>query len=128
MTRALVLRDLAPARDDDTGTSIVGLREDATDTSSALIFMRADQNDEQDVRLGFDTYCVTTESGATSYDAVERCVVTSEKLILRLRPEAATELHVPEEIHVVVERPDQARDALAALGVPIEERSAEERP
>jgi hypothetical protein len=54
-----------------------------------LIFQLGLSLDEQDFALGMDTYCLTNETGASSYSSVIRCSLTDDLLTLQLAPEAA---------------------------------------
>jgi hypothetical protein len=50
--------------------------------------------DEQDIDLGMDTYCIVTDSGATSYGGVVSCTMTDDSLDLEFSKEAEAKLGV----------------------------------
>lgn len=54
--------------------------------------------DEQDVRLGMDTYCITVDAGPTCYGGIERCTFHGSIVSFELTPQAADALGIAKEI------------------------------
>ncbi len=80
----------------DVDTFVVGLAEaEVGDGASLLISIALLPYDEQDRALGQDTYCISTEGGATVYGGLTRCVLHNNALLLGLTPDAATTLGLP---------------------------------
>lgn len=100
------------------GVFTVGFADE--DSLGALLFSQSDTIDEQDSFLGFDTYCVSTDTGATFYGGVESARVDGTELALRFTPGAAEKLGVPRDL--VLRFEDEAgvtvaRDGLRRVGV-----------
>lgn len=70
-------------------TFVVVLAEDEDGGGDRLELQRAFAFDEQDRRLGHDTYCVCTEDGATSYGGVSGWSLASGRLAIRFDDTAA---------------------------------------
>src|SRR5215813_1002875 len=68
--------------------------------SWSLIFMECyDAEDEQNISLGMDTYCLVVDPGQwTVYGGVVECELSGDRLILRLTERAAEKLRTPTEI------------------------------
>src|SRR5262245_27234887 len=93
---------LADAGEDDGDVYMVGVRESAADPGSwSLLFMECyDADDEQEVDLGMDTYCLVVDPGqATVYGGVLECELTVDRLRLLLTGETARELGTPAELN-----------------------------
>jgi hypothetical protein len=88
---------LTDVQADDSGTFVIGLRENTTPEAwSLLLFESADEPDEQDLDLDMDTYCVVVDPGqATTYGGVLECELRDTSLRLRLAGSAATDLGLP---------------------------------
>jgi hypothetical protein len=80
----------------DNGVLTVGFADDAG--KQALLFSRPDTVGEQDSRVGMDTYCISTERGATFYGGVEAAILRGTALDLRLTAAAADALGLPAEL------------------------------
>jgi Immunity protein 10 len=80
-----------------------------------LLFSQSDTVDEQDSFLGMDTYCVSTDSGATFYGGVESAKVNATELAVRFTPEAAETLGVPRDLLLQFE--DEAALTVAGDGL-----------
>jgi hypothetical protein len=58
-----------------------------------------DAEDEQNISLGMDTYCLVVEPGQrTVYGGVLECELSDDRLILRLTERAAERLGTPTEM------------------------------
>ncbi|HKD28455.1 MAG TPA: Imm10 family immunity protein [Xanthobacteraceae bacterium] len=94
-----VLRD---AGEDDTNVYTVGVRESLDPESWSLMFMECyDAEDEQNISLGMDTYCLVVDPGqATFYGGVAECELSDDQLVLRLTEHAAEALGTPTDIRL----------------------------
>jgi len=94
-----VLRD---AGEDDTSVYSVGLRESLDPECWSLIFMECyDAEDEQNISLGMDTYCLVVDPGQwTVYGGVVECELSDDRLILRLTERAAEKLRTPTDMRL----------------------------
>jgi hypothetical protein len=95
-----VLRD-AGEDDDANGGYAVGVRESMDDPESwSLCFMACyDAEDEQEISLGMDTYCLVVDPGQrTFYGGVAECELNDDRLILRVTEQAAEALGTPTEM------------------------------
>jgi hypothetical protein len=92
-----VLRD---AGEDDTVVYTVGVRESLDSDCWSVIFMECyDAEDEQNISLGMDTYCLVVDPGQrTVYGGVVECELSDDRLILRLTERAAERLRTPAEM------------------------------
>jgi hypothetical protein len=99
----------------------VGIAENADGSGWCLIFASADEDDEQDVLLGQDTYSISTAEAATTFGGVRRCELSADRLELALAPEAALELGLPEHFSLPLDVDRQAYEllqtGLARVGV-----------
>jgi hypothetical protein len=66
-----------------------GLQSTVDGTGAQLLVQRAHQVDEQDRRLGQDTYCPTPESAAAVYGGVGRLEVVNRTFTVELEAAAA---------------------------------------
>ena len=81
-----------------------GLAEHADGSGWALLFQRTDHEpDEQDIRLGMDSYCLTTGGGLTVYGGLRRAELDGRLLRLTLSVEAADILRLAEVVTVRLE-------------------------
>jgi hypothetical protein len=89
-----VLRDAGEAAE---GGYVLGVRETRDHESWALPFMECtDAEDEQQVALGMDTYCLVVDPGqATHYGGARECEIDELRLRLVLTEDAATALGLP---------------------------------
>lgn len=88
---------LGDAGEDDSGCYVLGVRETTDACSWSLMFMECcDADDEQEVALGMDTYCLVVDPGqATFYGGVRECELACGRLRLVLTEHAAAALGVP---------------------------------
>ncbi len=83
---------------DDLNSLVVGVAENADGSGKSLLFSTTlTPFDEQDRLLGQDTYCISTEWGATVYGGVMSCILQDNVLVLTLDPEAADILELSKE-------------------------------
>jgi Immunity protein 10 len=75
----------------------VGIAEDEDGSGRALLSQLALRFDEQDRRLGQDTYCVCDEAGAAAYGGVTRCVLAGDELVVHFTAAAAATLDLAGE-------------------------------
>ncbi|WP_295819752.1 Imm10 family immunity protein [uncultured Deinococcus sp.] len=80
---------------EDADTFMVALGDHADEPQEWLELQRALVEDEQDVALGMDTYCLVRSGGPTVYGGVAACVLSRDGLILRLDDDAAQMLGAP---------------------------------
>jgi len=93
-----VLRDAG--EDENENGYVVGVRESLDPESWSLMFMASnDAEDEQQIWLGMDTYCLVVDPGQwTMYGGVVECELSDDRLILRLTERAAEKLRTPTEM------------------------------
>jgi hypothetical protein len=92
---------LRNAGEDDDNVYVVGVQESLDDPESwALLFMECyDADDEQNISLGMDTYCLVVEPGQwTAYGGVLECELSDDRLTLRLTERAAEKLGTPTDV------------------------------
>lgn len=90
---------LRDAVEDDGDVYVVGVRETTDPESWSLMFMECyDAEDEQEIALGMDTYCLVVDPGqATHYGGVRECEVAGTRLRLVLTEDAAATLGMPSD-------------------------------
>lgn len=72
-----------------------------------------DADDEQEIALGMDTYCLVVDPGqATHYGGVRECEITGLQLRLALDEDAATTLAMPTETRFDLDLTQQQVDLL----------------
>lgn len=99
--RALLpARVVGVSRVGDPPVLVAACAEQADGSGFGLEFQLASSFDDQDRRLGMDTYCVCTSEGATHYGGVLSLAVNADLIDLRLDPAAAAGLGVPERIRL----------------------------
>jgi hypothetical protein len=76
----------------DLEVTIVGLAEHEDGGGRSLLFQWSDTFDDQDRRLGMDTYAVSNELGRTTYGGVRRLEFRNNRLRLLLERKAASDL------------------------------------
>jgi len=76
----------------------LGLRDE--EGAWALLFSLSDMSDDQDAFLGMDTYCISTQDGATFYGGVESATLDGGNLELRFAAEAAAALGTSRDLLV----------------------------
>lgn len=78
----------------DLNTFVVVLAEEPDESGARLEIQKSLSLDEQDRKLGLDTYCLCTEDGATYYGGITSWVLTQGSLEVQLDAEAAETLGV----------------------------------
>jgi hypothetical protein len=89
--------------------------EHSDGTGSRLELQRAITFDEQDKKLGHDTYCLSTETGATYYGGVESWTLDATLLELLLAEEAAQALGVQDGFRIRLAAANQDLLTLRAM-------------
>lgn len=79
---------------------IAAVAEDVDGGGFRLEFQRASVFDEQDRRLGMDTYCICTGEGATHYGGVRAIDAQEDRVLISLDEVAAARLHIPESFWI----------------------------
>ncbi|GAA4946235.1 Imm10 family immunity protein [Actinoplanes utahensis] len=78
---------------DDEDCLVAGIAERADGTGRALIFQAGQEPpDDQDVRLGLDTYCLVTENHGTAYGCVRELTIDGDRLHLEVSADALDDL------------------------------------
>jgi hypothetical protein len=101
---------LAEVGEDDGDVYVLGLRVSAEDPGAwSMMFMECyDAEDEQEISLGMDTYCLVVDPGqATAYGGVLECDLSGRRLRLVLLPETAKALGMPAELIFTLAMEDQ---------------------
>jgi len=76
----------------------VGVSENSDGTGRVLVFQcLLEEPDEQNRRLGMDTYCVSNESGGSTYAGVEAVEADSARLRVIFTDTAAEELELADK-------------------------------
>jgi hypothetical protein len=99
---------------DDEGCLIAGIAERADGTGRSLIFQAdGEPPDQQEIDLGWDTYCLVTETHGTAYGCVEELRWEGNTLRLLLRPGALSDLGLDDmSIEVDLAASDDALEAV----------------
>lgn len=84
MKRCFVARAVSADAFEDLNAFVVCLAEEPDGSGRRLELQRALSFDEQDRRNGMDTYCLSTESGASHYGGVRSWRLTRGLLTLEL--------------------------------------------
>lgn len=101
MTTRLIARVMSAVRDEELDVLEAGFAGNGDGTGFAFIVMRsADEPDEDDVRMGWDSYCLTTAEGLTFYGGLESVALDDRRLLLRLSTEAADTLELDQDVEV----------------------------
>ena len=79
---------------------VVGIRESATPDAWSMLFQECfDEDDEQEIKLGMDTYCLVVDPGQrTVYGGVLAYQIDSDHLRFVLSQETADTLELPAEL------------------------------
>ncbi|MGC9671581.1 Imm10 family immunity protein [Planosporangium sp. 12N6] len=84
---------------DDSDCLVAGVAEHEDSTGRSLIFQAAQEPpDDQEIRLGMDTYCLVTESQGTAYGCVEEIVIDRDQLRIVLRKDALADLDLNDDV------------------------------
>ncbi|MEU8006429.1 Imm10 family immunity protein [Catellatospora sp. NPDC049111] len=107
-----VVRDVG---EDDSGVYVIGIRETTEADAWSLLFMECyDADDEQEIDLDMNTYCLVVDPGqATYYGGVRECVLAGGRLRLRLTEDAALTLGMPVDAMLVLDVAPEQIDLLA---------------
>ncbi|MFM9444895.1 Imm10 family immunity protein [Streptomyces acidiscabies] len=107
MTYRFVARAVGAETDLDDDCIVAGVAEEEDGTGFMMLFQRrADEPDEQDVSLGFDTHCLVTADQGTAYGCVRSVELTGDVLRVSLNPEALPALDLDDsEIEAVLRAP-----------------------
>lgn len=88
---------------------VAALAEAEDGSGFGLMFQLASVFDEQDRKLGMDTYCICTSDGATHYGGVVRIRQTPQGIQIDITDSAARRLSAPSRFHVRMAVPPTAR-------------------
>lgn len=112
MTTRLIARVMSAVRDEELDVLEAGFAGNGNGTGFAFIVMRsADEPDDDDVRMGWDSYCLTTADGLTYYGGLESVALEDRRLVLRLSSEAADTLELDRDVEVELQvDADERRD------------------
>ena len=79
--------------EDDEDCSVAGIAECDDGSGRSLVFQAgAEPPDDQDVRLGMDTYCLVTEHHGTAYGCVRELTVDGDRMRVVLDSDALGDL------------------------------------
>lgn len=111
-------RGVAATTIEDTNCRVVALAEDPNgDGGPVLQIQRSLTHDDQDRRLGFDTYCLSDERGASIYGGVLSYSLEGSTLTMRVNQKTRDVLGIPEEFAIQLDTDDatveSVREALA---------------
>lgn len=99
----LIIRRAAAVTWPEINTQAVILRELPSGEGRGIDFQRPLHFDDQDRRLGQDTYCVTLPSGPTVYGGLNAAEVQHSVLHLTLTDEAARDLGLTRDVFLRLE-------------------------
>ncbi|MEV6287661.1 Imm10 family immunity protein [Kribbella sp. NPDC051770] len=74
--------------------------DEAGERRSFSVQRSTHEPDEQDVRLGMDSYCVSTERGFSAYGCLSRVRLGGGVLTLEFTPEDADVLEIPRVVEI----------------------------
>ena len=94
----LVVRKIEAQEMPDLNSYVVVLAERDDGSGARIELQRALEFDEQDIRLGMDTYSIGTESGATCYGGIESHALGGGELIIELDRKASETLGIGPKI------------------------------
>ncbi|WP_406270858.1 Imm10 family immunity protein [Actinacidiphila glaucinigra] len=125
----LVAQSVGFEADEDDEVLEAGFSEGVDDPGFTLLIQRSDyEPDEQDISLGFDTYCLVT-GGRTHYGGILRVEWDGGVLRFDVSTHAAAVLNVPENLTVRFEAPAEDVEAyLTGLPEILDWGRMEERP
>ena len=105
MTTQIVARVASFERDDENEVLIVGFADSADGSGWALLFQAATyEPEEQDVRGGMDTYCITNSDGsAVVYGGLRQAQLVGNDLTLLFTPDTARTFGFDDELKVRLE-------------------------
>ena len=110
MTTLIVARMASFVRDDAAEVVIAGFAEFADGSGRALLFQAATyEPEEQDVRGGMDTYCITNSDGsAVEYGGLRQAQLVGNELSLFFAAETARAFGIDHEVKVRFEVDESA--------------------
>ena len=92
----------------DLNVFIVALAERADSPTQYVELQRSIEQDEQDIALGIDTYCVITSYGATNYGGITSCILFNDILTIEFTKEAEAKLGIQAyRISLILSDPDK---------------------
>ena len=99
---------------DDGDCLVAGVAERGDGTGRALIFQAAHESpDEQEVKLGMDTYCLVTENHGTAYGCVRELTIDGDRMHVVVGLDALNDLGLDDsEIQVQLAVQPEAIDVL----------------
>jgi hypothetical protein len=124
---AFTAKGVAATTLEDLNSHVVVLAEDPDgDGGPRLEISRALTHSEQDRRLGQDTYCLSTQTGATHYGGVLSYGLKDSMLTMRLDSTAKDALGVEAEFSIFLDADsstvEDVRQALASILTEVGER------
>jgi Immunity protein 10 len=115
----LIIRRAAYARLDSDVETVTMAEEPDGDGFWLSLQASLSPYDEQDRRLGMDTYCLTTSDGSTAYGGIAGFAFGDGWMDLELDAEAADDLGLPRSLRIALEIPqadiDSVRIGFAAI-------------
>lgn len=129
MTLELIARSFGYAEDDDDEVLECGFSENEDGSGFVLLIQRTlYEPDEQDILLGFDTYCLVA-GGRTHYGGIVRAEREGNLLRLDVSSKAARVLEVPANLEVHLEGSvDDVEDFFSGLPAILDWGREEGRP
>jgi hypothetical protein len=110
---AFVAKGVSATELADLNAHVVVLAEDPDgDSGPRLEISRSLVHSPQDRALGLDTYCLSTQTGATVYGGVVSYRIEDETLTMRLDPRAQEILGVPEEFSIRLDADKSAMESV----------------
>ena len=105
MTTQIVARVASFERDDENEVIIAGFADSADGSGWALLFQAATyEPEEQDLRSGMDTYCITKGDGSVVvYGGLRQAELIGNDLTLRFTPDTARTFGFDDELKVRLE-------------------------
>jgi hypothetical protein len=86
--------------DPDEGPYSVGFGQGQAGEEGSMFFNSAYEFDEQDRAHGMDTYDLSVGDGSSTYGGIESLVLRGDTLHVRLTPQAASDLGLPQEFRI----------------------------
>jgi hypothetical protein len=114
MTIEFVARTVGVDEDED--CLVAGIAEHDDGTGRSLLFQASIEfPDDQDVRLGMDTYCVVTENQGTAYGCIRELTVDGDRMHAVVSTESLSNLGLDDpDIRIQLAVQPDAIDALRA--------------
>jgi hypothetical protein len=96
------------------GILIVAFAEHQDGSGLSVVLQRSSEFDEQDLRLGMDTYSISTETGATASNALAGWEVVDRRIVLSFDLRSADALGLGNELRIDVP-PNDVPAVIASL-------------